>query len=188
MVGGVACETYYVVSWRTQGGVRAGRGDEIPAAAIFICSNIIALQRGGAARLLAKMFRSAAFIVVCIAVAGCVEDVKSPILFSKFVCALCHGRSLRHTESLGEIKMDKYTMHLRVCLWAGRGRGTDCYYAIMVIILGTRTMSLICFLKFLLAMLCSNSQNQVNMILCSLFCTYIMLLISFNFNIILHII
>ena len=40
------------------------------------------------------MFLSAAFVVVCIAVAGCVEDVKSPILFSKFVCALCHGRSL----------------------------------------------------------------------------------------------
>ena len=51
------------------------------------------------------MFRSAAFVVVCIAVAGCVEDVKSPILFSKFaVCALCHERSLRHTERERQIR------------------------------------------------------------------------------------
>ena len=59
------------------------------------------------------MFRSAAFVVVCIAVAtaGCVEDVKSPILFSKFVC-VCHG----HHEYILIEREGEYPTSLWTCV------------------------------------------------------------------------
>ena len=102
LIGGVACETLLRVDLAGAGAASSlwawGTGLQTHAAAPptrgrMYCryssvAIIIAMQRGETA-LLAKMFLSAAFVVVCIAVAGCIEDVKSPILFSKFVCALC---------------------------------------------------------------------------------------------------
>ena len=63
------------------------------------------------------MFRSAAFVVihVCIVVAGCVEDNnKSPILFSKFVCALCQHN---YNIMLVSVTSEYIYYFVRVCMF-----------------------------------------------------------------------